>query len=220
LLVLWDQTKNKPNIVDGERVDGDNPKHVKWIYDTAVERAQQFNIRGVTYRLTQGVIKRIIPAIASTNAIVASACTNEALKLATLMATSLDDYTFYNGNEGIFTYTFKYEKKQACPVCGQPALTAKFTKNGTIKALRKYFNKHPLMKLRNTTIRKLSGDYIYAAVPKALEAMTAHNLDKLVGDLIADGETLLVTDRNTINCEFRVTMKLNDDPFVDDKDDE
>ena len=50
--------------------------------------------------------------------------------------------------------------------------------------------------------------------------MTAPNLDKLVGDIIADGEILLVTDRQTINCEFSVTIKLTDDPFVEEKDDD
>lgn len=136
------------------------------------------------------------------------------------MATSLDDYMFYNGNEGVFTHTFKYEKKAGCPVCGQPSLMLKFSKNASLRGLRKFFHKHPSLKLRNSTIRHKNSDYIYAPTPEFIEKMTAPNLDKLVGDIIADGEILLVTDRQTINCEFSVTIKLTDDPFVEEKDDD
>jgi len=34
-------------------IDGDDPTHITWIYERAVERAAQFNIQGVTYRLVQ-----------------------------------------------------------------------------------------------------------------------------------------------------------------------
>ena len=56
--------------------DNDNLEHMKWIFERSLARAKQYNIEGVTEMLTLGVAKNIIPAIASTNAFIAAACTN------------------------------------------------------------------------------------------------------------------------------------------------
>lgn len=68
--------------MSGATLDADDPEHVEWVLGKALARANQYNIRGVDSRLTQGVLKRIIPAVASTNAVIAAACTIEALKCA------------------------------------------------------------------------------------------------------------------------------------------
>lgn len=57
--------------IDGIELDADNPTHVEWVHNAAMKRADEYGIRGVDYRLVQGVLKRIIPAVASTNAIIA-----------------------------------------------------------------------------------------------------------------------------------------------------
>lgn len=81
----------KDNPFDGV-IDGDDPQHINWIYEKSVERATQFGIRGLTYRLVQGVVKNIIPAVASTNATIAATCATEVFKLATSCTASLNNY--------------------------------------------------------------------------------------------------------------------------------
>ena len=85
-IVLW--PRERPD----EEFDADDEGHMRWMHDKAAARAAEFGIPGVTYQLTQGVVKNIIPAIASTNALVAAVCAMEALKLVTLCSTGLNNY--------------------------------------------------------------------------------------------------------------------------------
>ena len=41
-------------------IDGDNPDHISWIFEKSQDRAAEFGIQGVTYRLTQGAIELLL----------------------------------------------------------------------------------------------------------------------------------------------------------------
>ena len=75
-------------------------------------------ILGVSYRLTQGVVKHIIPAVASTNAVVAAACAIEVFKMASSCASKLDNYMVFNDTDGkkeqscYSTRLLRYERKK------------------------------------------------------------------------------------------------------------
>lgn len=100
-----------------EKLDTDNPDHVKWLFEKSLERAREFGIDGVTRSLTLGVVKNIIPAIASTNAIIASSCVNETFKILTSCNPNLEYCMQYAGDREPFTFVFSPEQKEDCPIC-------------------------------------------------------------------------------------------------------
>lgn len=90
MVVLWDQQFKRP-------IDKDSPDDMQWLCDRANERAAEYGIDGVDYKKTMGVVKNIIPAVASTNALVSAACVNEALKILTGINKRMDNYMMYLG---------------------------------------------------------------------------------------------------------------------------
>ena len=90
---------------------------MQWICQKAQERAKKFNIEGVDYHKTLGVVKNIIPAIASTNALIAASCVNEAMKIVNEDYPLMDNYFMYLGRSGIHSHTYKTDKHPSCLVC-------------------------------------------------------------------------------------------------------
>lgn len=71
------------------------------------------------FRLTQGVVKRIIPAVASTNAVIAATCAMEVFKVATSCANPLQNYMVFNDSDGIYTYAYEAARNEECLACSQ-----------------------------------------------------------------------------------------------------
>ncbi|KAI5866549.1 hypothetical protein GGS23DRAFT_602859 [Durotheca rogersii] len=173
-IIAWDQEKPFPSL------DKDDPEHITWLYQKALARAQEFGITGVTYSLTQGVVKNIIPAIASTNAIIAASCCNEALKIITSAAPALgfeESYMMYSGDDSIYTNTFKYDKKEDCAVCGNLAKPLQVDPTWTLRELLDSFAVKADLQLKKPSIRA-EGKTLYMQFPPSIEEQTRGNLDK------------------------------------------
>ncbi|DAZ95243.1 TPA: hypothetical protein N0F65_002355 [Lagenidium giganteum] len=186
-IIMW------PKEFPDKKLDKDSPEHMQWVYHAAKERAEQYGIAGVTYSLTLGVVKNIIPAVASTNAIVSAMCVNEAWKAMTYCSQLMNNYHMHMGSTGCYSHTFEYEKKADCVVCSSQKKTmvvdgATMTLQGLIDEL--CGGSYRLLK---PSISSSSAN-LFMQGPPALREATSKNLDKPLQELIADGDWLTVTD--------------------------
>ncbi|KAK3393223.1 hypothetical protein B0H63DRAFT_457785 [Podospora didyma] len=207
-VIAWDKEKPFP------KLDNDDPEHITWLYQKALTRAQEFKISGVTYSLTQGVVKNIIPAIAATNSVIAAACCNEAFKIASNCAPCLgmpgeNNYMMYSGNDSIYTYTFQHEKKDDCPVCGNLARELVIENpEWTLRELVDSFAVRPEAQLKKPSIRSESKT-LYMQSPASLEEQTRPNLDKTLKELgLTDGQEIGVTDPAFATVSFKFKLKF------------
>ncbi|KAE8149762.1 hypothetical protein BDV25DRAFT_122502 [Aspergillus avenaceus] len=187
-----------------EPFDSDDMDHIAWVYNAALERAKQFHIHGVTFQMTQGVVKNIIPAIASTNAVIAAATTSEALKIATSCNPYLDNYMMYAGEEGVYTYTFEAEKKPDCPVCGNLARNMTVNPDMTLQEYIDTLGDRPEAQLKKPSMRT-EEKTLYQRFPPQLEEQTRPNLKRKLRDLVEDGQEIAVSDpAYTIDFRYRL----------------
>ncbi|CDU24345.1 related to ubiquitin-activating enzyme [Sporisorium scitamineum] len=191
--IEWASVLEWPRVFGDKKLDNDNPDHITWLFDKASTRAASFGITGVTWNLTQGVVKNIIPAIASTNAIIAAACVFEAFKFATTSAPYLNNYMMFTGNDSVYTYTFEHEKRPDCPVCGGEARTMTFSKDDTVERLIEQLGELADLQIKKPSL-SLGGKPLYYQAPPQLEEATRPNLAKKLSEVCKEGYEITVTD--------------------------
>jgi len=202
-LIVWGSERG------GEAFDADDPEHMKWVFETAAARAAQFGIPGVTLSHTQGVVKNIIPAIPSTNAIVAAVCALEVVKMATMCSMGMANCMIFNGVKGVYTHTVAYDRDPTCPVCSSgvplvlpPGATLQTLLDGLVAAFPDRLSA-PSVSYGTTQL--------YAR--GVFEADTRPNLPRLLVELLPEanlqnGVTLFVNDKKLTAGALRVRLSL------------
>ncbi|KAK3709298.1 NEDD8 activating enzyme [Vermiconidia calcicola] len=204
-IIKWEEERK--DIV----LDTDDPEHITWLYQTALARAKEFNISGVTYSMTQGVVKNIIPAIASTNAIVAASCCNEAFKIVTSSAPFLgnpgqNNYMLYTGDSSIYTYTFEHQQKEDCPVCGNLPKDLSVNAESTLGELIESFAERPESQLKKPNVRT-EEKTLYYSTPESIRQQTEPNLKRKLSEMLIDGEEMAVSDP-AFAIDFRYKIRF------------
>ena len=143
-----------------------------WIMEKALVRANEYGIEGVDYKKTMGVVKNIIPAIASTNALISAACVNECLKLLTGINKRMDNYMQYLGQTRLSVSTLPYQKKDDCLVCARTAHTILVNTNEKVSGLKARLI--DTMQLMNPALNGSKGFLIGAGV---FADQVAHKLE-------------------------------------------
>jgi len=203
-LIQWPQERS------GEELDTDNPDHMNWLYERAKERAENFGIPGVTLHHTQGVVKNIVPTVASTNAAVSAACALETLKAASCISRQMKSYMLYSGGEGIYTMAEDYDRDPDCVICG-PGTPLTMSKSATVDDLLKELIKTPVLQAKGVSFPSVSQGSKNIYLRGALESQYQENLSMTLIDCLdgRDKGILTVNDANLVN-PIRVCLSLVD----------
>jgi ubiquitin-activating enzyme E1 C len=102
-----------------------------------------------------GVVKNIIPAIASTNALVAAACVNETFKILTGCNYKMNNYMQYMGQTRVSVSMFEYARSDDCLVCSRKEAYLEVSETELLKDFTARISEQ--MKLKGPQIKGLKG---------------------------------------------------------------
>lgn len=181
-------------------IDTDSIDDVKWVHDKAIERGNQYGISGVDMSLTLGVLKNVIPAIASTNAIIAAETVLETLKILTNFSKVLDNYFMYMGHQSLYASHDRYEKSSLCNVCNDPVKMYKKKETKLKEIIEELKEKN---KLEDPSIN-YEANFVYAGGSLAKDY--SDRLDMSIEKLIDN--KILPKQKTSIICDvFDISLK-------------
>eukprot|EP01083_Nonionella_stella_P204942 746756_1 len=179
------------------KLDTDDVIHMSWLFNRASEYGDKHNIKGVTFEFTMQVVKNIIPAIASTNALISAACVNEAFKIITWCSFGLNNWFQYAGKDGIYSRTMIYDKNKECLVCGTEPIHYKMDQDAKFVSLYHKLYHDDIMRLQKPAVSIADGGPLYMT-SKALRSAYKENLDKSIKELFASDTILMISDKKVL----------------------
>uniref|UniRef100_A0A8C8A1Y0 NEDD8-activating enzyme E1 catalytic subunit n=1 Tax=Oryzias sinensis TaxID=183150 RepID=A0A8C8A1Y0_9TELE len=167
-------------------LDGDNPEHIQWVFERAQERAAEFSIPGVTYRLTQ------------------AACATEVFKIATSAYIPLNNYLVFNDVDGLYTHAFEAERKENCTACSQVPQDLQFPPSAKLQEILEYLTENSSLQMKSPAITTvLEGKNKTLYLQHNVEESVSFSATELG---LSDGQELAVADVTTPQT---VLFKLN-----------
>ncbi|CAJ0573556.1 unnamed protein product, partial [Mesorhabditis spiculigera] len=179
---------------DGESLDADKPEHVEWVLKRAQQRAENYKISGVDYRLCLGVLKRIIPAVASTNAVVAASCTLEVLKLTSNAAFPLNNYLNFSQTEGVHFGVVELERSINCIACGNNTVQFSADPAETFEEFLEKLKEKYQLSAPDVRIGSDKALYVISDLFPDLLESSQKNLLRKTAELFDEASELLVSD--------------------------
>ena len=154
-----------------------------------------------------GVVKNIIPAIASTNALISAACVLEVVKILSGCNHVLDNYMQYTGQNSVNTVTFQSERTDTCMVC--VILHGNFTFKKDMKLKDAIEQIKTEKELNGPSLNSDHGETIYAG--GALKAMHATKLEQTLAELQETGVISKENKQKWIVMDKNIKTSMNAD---------
>uniref|UniRef100_A0A665U7Z9 NEDD8-activating enzyme E1 catalytic subunit n=2 Tax=Echeneis naucrates TaxID=173247 RepID=A0A665U7Z9_ECHNA len=168
-MLLW--PKESP-FGAGVALDGDDPEHIQWVYQRSLERAAEFNITGVTYRLSQ---VPICLSITTWSSMILTACTRTLLK--------------------------QNERFENCSACSQIPMDLHFAPSSKLQDVLDYLTTSASLQMKSPAITATvegKNKTLYLQSVASIEQRTRPNLSKTLKELgLTGGQELAVADVTT-----------------------
>lgn len=215
-----------------DKFDKENKEIVNFVFSASNLRASNFRIKNLTRFKIKEIAGNIIPAIASTNAIIAAIQTEECIKVILRKMDHLRNVNFNKEKKIASVKSQNDEKNSKCPVCSQEALKKNFnriiltvnTKEFTLGKLielvkEKYSIENPQIYKNNSLIYE-SGEDLDEDEVEEFEILKLKNLSTFITETskefrISDlsGKIFfnvnIVGDINKISQEYDIQGDLN-----------